>query len=141
MSTKRDIAALYDALAEHTFEMSDEEILEECREEGQSLKEMSDSLRSRLSRTLKEHQQEALNVARAVRAQEIEQMERLSHSLPTDPGLLRALFDSVVRRPGVSEMLTVQARELKSMTDDDIKAVLMDLAHLGVDIPDRNREQ
>ncbi len=136
MSTKRDVAALYDALAEQAFEMSDEEILQECQEEGQSPKEMSNSLRLRLSKTLKEHQQEALNVARATRAREIEEMERVSHSLPTDPGVLRSLFDSVVRGPGVAEMLTVQARELKSMTDDDIRAALMDLAYLGVDVPD-----
>ena len=111
---------------------SDEEILEDLRQEGIDPEAEAARLRTMMLDTVKAFQQRRLIVAREGYRRRVEQLEKRKYPIPESAQERRSLFSFVLQQPQCARLVTAQYRELKDLTDDDIKTYLEDLAELGI---------
>ena len=126
------LEAMFDALGESICNESDEEILEDLRQEGIDPEAEAARLRTMMLDTVKAFQQRRLIVAREGYRRRVEQLEKRKYPIPESAQERRSLFSFVLQQPQCARLVTAQYRELKDLTDDDIKTYLEDLAELGI---------
>ena len=126
------LEAMFDALGESICNESDEEILEDLRQEGIDPEAEAARLRTMMLDTVKAFQQRRLIVAREGYRRRVEQLEKRKYPIPESAQERRSLFSFVLQQPQRARLVTAQYRELKDLTDDDIKTYLEDLAELGI---------
>ena len=126
------LEAMFDALGESICNESDEEILEDLRQEGIDPEAEAARLRTMMLDTVKAFQQRRLIVAREGYRRRVEQLEKRKYPIPESAQERRSLFSFVLQQPQCARLVTAQYRELKDLTDDDIETYLEDLAELGV---------
>ena len=126
------LEAMFDALGESICNESDEEILEDLRQEGIDPEAEAARLRTMMLDTVKAFQQRRLIVAREGYRRRVEQLEKRKYPIPESAQERRSLFSFVLQQPQCARLVTAQYRELNDLTDDDIETYLEDLAELGV---------
>ena len=93
---EKELRAIMDALAESIAQASDEEILDEVREEGDNPEIAAEHLRSRLRATAKAYQQQKLRAAQQQYDARIAGMRHKEYALPTTPEARRTLLAAVL---------------------------------------------
>lgn len=130
----KELAAVWDALAETVAESSDQEILAQAREEGSDVRATANDVRIILKRAVMAHQQAKLREAEESYKKRIVEIYQTQQTLPETPedrrGLLSAIFTKLPEMG--SAILTAQHRDFGSLTDADITSCLKQLAYLGV---------
>lgn len=121
------------ALAESVAETSDEEILEETREQGEDPRAAASHVRNVLFSAAKDYQQRHLREAQRRYEQNVSAMKQKTYDLPKSANERRLLLDRVFSlQPAMkSAILTAQHRDFKSLTDTDIESYLKQLKELG----------
>jgi hypothetical protein len=130
---KEGLAHFINTLAESTLDLSDEEITEEIREEGDDPKEAVDRVRNILRKAVKDHQQKRLREAQERYEARIAAMNDEESFLPDSAEEQRDMFmAAMTNNPKVgSALLTAQHRDFKDLTEADIKSYLKQLKALG----------
>ena len=131
MSKEKEIQALYDALAETLLSATDDEILEECRRDGETPDQVARGTRALLLSGLKDFQQRSLNEAKASYQRMSKQLRTTAYRLPQTTEERRQLLMAVIGKQSRSE-LVAEFRDFDEMTDDDVESWLEKFAHLGI---------
>lgn len=120
-------------LGESEWEMSDEEVLKEVREEGEDPEKEAERIRDIFRRAFKEHQQAPLREAQKKYEEHLTSMFKKDVSLPPSPEERRNLLDGfLASRPDLSSaLLTGAHREFKDLTDADVESYIKQLTELG----------
>lgn len=127
---EQELASLMDNLAESVFEMSDDEVRAEMKEDGDS----TDYVRSVLRQAVKDYRQNPLIEAQHRYDERIEAMGRKKFSLPESIQEMREMLNSVLTsNPAVgSALLTTQYRDFNDLPDEEVPGYLRQLFELGV---------
>ena len=126
------LEAMFDALGESICKESDEEILEDLRNEGIDPEAEAARLKTMMLNSVKVFQQRQLILAREGYRRRVDQLEKKKYPIPESAQERRSLFSFVLRQPQCASLVTAQYRKLKDLTDDDIETYLEDLAELGI---------
>lgn len=123
------------ALAEQAVNATDEEISQDFAAEGDNPRDCANRVQSVLLGSVQRFKRNRLHAAMERHKQNTRAFQTTVESLPASPAARRALLDSVLSRaPDVTNMvaITVQHRDFKSLSDEDIETVLRQLHHLGL---------
>lgn len=136
MSTERDdttrLATLLDALTESVWELSEKEVDAELLAEGEKPDDIVRHVDELFFSALAVHRRERLKAARQAYSVEERNAETGRVAFPDDPIERRQLLDAVIaRQPGLRGGLTMQHRDLETLTDEDVASALRDLSRLG----------
>jgi predicted transcriptional regulator len=133
-STKDEaLRALYEEFAENALEASDEEIVQELKDEGATVEAVAEHMRSVLRLTWKTHQQAALREARERYQREANTLKAKTWAVPTSAAARRQLLTGVLTsRPEAGLALSAQFRDFNEMTDEDVESWLQQFGHLGL---------
>lgn len=127
-----ELARIMNGLSESTLRMSDEEIDEELRDEGDDPDRVADEVRSVLRRAVKAHRQRNLLSAQKQYEERILQFERKKYSLPDSVEEQRSLLMSLLAsNPEVRLLLTAQNRDFIDLPDSEVTSYLKQLHELG----------
>lgn len=142
MTKKNDrIRSLYDALADSILEASDSEILEECRESGESPDKIAAHMREVLRRAWTNYQQRPLKEARQTYLRAASLVQGTKPNLPTTAeGRRNLLMGILAERPEAGQTLMAQFRDFEEMTDEDIQSWLEQFGHVGLLPPTESKE-
>jgi hypothetical protein len=133
MSEDKRMRALFEALADNLDSMSDEQIVEECREGGRSPREVAQHTRAVLRSAVKSFKQRALAKSQAEHAASVEKLIALRPIFPPEPHQRRLMLATVLQnQPDARGVLTAQWRNFDEMTDTDVETALVELVHLGL---------
>lgn len=123
---------LMNELAEGILEMSDEEIIADARESRVNPDEAARRVAELVQRAVEVRGQRKREEARREYEATVAAMQTRTYRLPDDPQERRALLDAVVRRyPRVRSAVTLQHRDLTSLSDTDVGSQLRRLQELG----------
>lgn len=127
---EQELTSLMDNLAESVFEMSDDEVRAEMKENGDS----TDAVRSILRQAVKDCRQKNLIAAQHRYNKRIEAMNRKKLSLPESIQEMREMLNSILTsNPAVgSALLTAQYRDFNDLPDEEIPGYLRQLFELGL---------
>ena len=129
-SYEEELGNVCDAMADAVSRLTDEEILEEARTDGIDAHVVAEEMRARAKAISETVRLRPLRAARAKHDQDAARLKGLSWRLPEEATKRRALLESTLARH--PELLTLAARELKDLPDDDVTSMLRHLAALGV---------
>lgn len=119
------------ALADSVVEMSDAEIDEEIKEEGDNTEET----RNVLLNSVKLARQHALREARKQYTSNLQKFQNLTFKLPATPsekrGLLQSMLGSISQTQQLA--LTGQFREFEDLADEDLDGILQQLFALSAE--------
>ena len=141
MSDDTKMYALFNALADSVDALSEEEVLAECMEDGQSPGDVATRTRSVLLNAVKAFKQRSLLEARRDWQRSTERMKTARHQLRADPQALRNLLAAMMTQPQAQGMLTAHGREFSELSDEDVKETILELMHLGVVPSDEKSEE
>lgn len=103
-----------------------------AREEGRDPRAVAEGVRQRLEATTREFHARRRQALKAQHAQVVARLGERHRALPATPTERRALLGRAVGRSRVAaEAVTVQHREFKELTDEDVTSLLGRLADLG----------
>lgn len=130
---EEELENLLEGVAEHTLNMSDEEIAAEIREEGGDPERVAEETRDVLRRAVKAHRQRKLVEAQARYDERTAAMIERKYSLPDSLEEQRELLMSLLaRNPQMqSALLTAQHRDFKDLPDSEVTSYLKQLQDLG----------
>ena len=126
------LEAMFDALAESICNESDDELLEDLRQEGVDPEAEANRLKDMMLDTLKAFQQRGLVSAQEGYRRRVEQLEGKKYPIPESRQERRSLFSLILQQPQYAGLVTSQYRDLKDLSDEDIETGLEDLAELGI---------
>lgn len=128
---RTELRRVFDAIAGSAFEMSDEEILAEARDEGLDPEAEAAKAREILLRRVRK---ERLSQARRDYEEASARiLTSTSRGLPESPAEKRRLLDAfMTSRPEIRGLATAQFRELADLSDADVEGTLRKLAELGL---------
>ena len=126
------LEAMFDALAESICNESDDELLEDLRQEGVDPEAEVNRLKDMMLDTLKAFQQRGLVSAQEGYRRRVEQLEKKKYPIPENRQAQRSLFSFVLQQPQYAGLVTAHYRDLKDLSDEDIETCLEDLAELGI---------
>ena len=126
------LEAMFDALAESICNASDDELLEDLRQEGVDPEAEANRLKEMMLDTLKAFQQHGLVSAQEGYRRRVEQLEKKKYPIPESRQAQRTLFSFVLQQPQYAGLVTAQYRDLEDLSDEDIETCLEDLAELGI---------
>ena len=126
------LGAMVDALAESICNESDDELLEDLRQEGVDPEAEANRLKDMMLDTLKAFQQRGLVSAQEGYRRRVEQLEKKKYPIPENRQAQRSLFSFVLQQPQYAGLVTAQYRDLKDLSDEDLETCLEDLAELGI---------
>jgi hypothetical protein len=133
MSKRKELRALHEALADSVLSSSDDDLIEEVRQEGLDPDAVADRTRALLLTTVKTFQQRALVAARQQHQEETARLATRRFRLPASPAERRQLLEAVIaQHQQAGQMLIAQHREFKEMTDEDVESWLQQFGHLGL---------
>ena len=138
--TKNDdrIRNLYDALAESVVEASENEVLDECRESGETPDKVAAHMRQILQRAWNDHQQRP---ARETYLRAASLAHKVRADLPDTAEERRTLFMRVLSQHSeVVGTLLENVRDIEKVTDRDVQRCLEQLDDLGL-LPPRKDSQ
>ena len=133
-SPEEQLHAVHEALSEVIPLLSDEEIADELRTDGEDPDEVAERTRRIMKTAVKNYQREQLQAATARHTAHLTELFKKKRDLPSTPEGRRELLAAVFARiPDMqSAVLTVHHREFSSLTDADVEDYLHDLAALDV---------
>ena len=126
------LEAMFDALAESICNESDDELLEDLRQEGVDPEAEANRLKDMMLDTLKAFRQRGLVSAQEGYRRRVEQLEKKKYPIPENRQAQRSLFSFVLQQPQYAGLVTAQYRDLKDLSDEDLETCLEDLAELGI---------
>ena len=126
------LETMFDALAESICNESDDELLEDLRQEGVDPEAEANRLKDMMLDTLKAFQQRGLVSAQEGYRRRVEQLEKKKYPIPENRQAQRSLFSFVLQQPQYAGLVTAQYRDLKDLSDEDLETCLEDLAELGI---------
>ena len=126
------LEAMFDALAESICNESDDELLEDLRQEGVDPETEANRLKDMMLDTLKAFQQRGLVSAQKGYRRRVEQLEKKKYPIPEGRQERGSLFSLILQQPQYAGLVTAQYRDLKDLSDEDIETCLEDLAELGI---------
>ena len=126
------LEAMFDALAESICNESDDELLEDLRQEGIDPEAEANRLKNMILDTLKAFQQRGLVSAQEGYRRRVEQLEGKKYPIPEGRQERQSLFSLVLQQPQYAGLVTAQYRDLKDLSDEDMETCLEDLAELGI---------
>jgi hypothetical protein len=131
-SDEAALANLMNELAEGILDMSDEEIISEALTAGESPDDVAQQVARLVEGAIKVRGERKREAARREYEANIAAMQARMYRLPDDPIQRRGLLDAVVRlNPRVRSALTMQHRDLTSLSDADVASQLRKLQDLG----------
>ncbi len=131
-TNSESLEAMFDALAESICNESDDELLEDLRQEGVDPEAEANRLKDMMLDTLKAFQQRGLVSAQEGYRRRVEQLEKKKYPIPENRQAQRSLFSFVLQQPQYAGLVTAQYRNLKDLSDEDLETCLEDLAELGI---------
>lgn len=124
-----ELCKIMDAISEPVLEMTDEEIIAETVENGESPEKLAHQVKDLLLGSVKNYKQRHLHVAQREYEQEIARMAKRESRIPSSITEQRQLLSHLfARKP---HLLTFQNREFQSLTDRDVTSLLTDFEELG----------
>ncbi len=118
---------LMSSMADSVIDMSDEEVEEAIREDGDNV----DQIHAVLMDTIKEGRKLALEQARREYEAESERLRTQTYELPQTPAEKRSLIQKLIESLSFGQQeLTLQFREYESMPDEDLDLALKQLLEL-----------
>ena len=126
------LEAMFDALAESICNESDDELLEDLRQEGVDPEAEANRLKNMMFDTLQAFQQRGLVSAQEGYRRRVEQLEGEKYPIPKSRQERRSLFSLILQQPQYAGLVTAQYRDFKDLSDEDIETCLEDLAELGI---------
>lgn len=115
------------SLADSVIEMSDKEVEEAIREDGDNL----DQIKLVLMDAIKQGKKQSLLEARRAYEAESERLQKQTYELPKTPAEKRSLIQKLIESLSYGQQeLTLQFREYESMPDDDLDGALRQLLEL-----------
>lgn len=146
MSRKRSPEEQVEALQHEIVEgvlATDASTLEAMvREEGRDPRAVAEEVRQRLNATVREFHARRRNALKTQHAQSVARLGERRRALPATPVERRALLGRAVGRSRVAaEAVTIQHREFKELTDEDVTSLLGRLADLGALPPEDDPDE
>lgn len=145
MNRKRDpdehLEALYDELIEGALSADEATLDAMLRAEGRDPTEVVAGLRVAFDTTSRNVRTRRLREAKAQHGRSVSRLREHQQALPASPEARRGLLDRTLRRSAEArEALTLQHRDFRQMTDEDVTGLLAQLAALGALPPDEDPE-
>lgn len=126
------LSLLLDALADSVESMSEDELLEEARAEGDP-KVLASEVAATIREALETYRSGKRLEARREYEAGLLAMGSRTYALPASPKERRALLTALVaRQPAIRSAVTLHNRELKGLSDADVEGYLRKLAELGL---------
>jgi hypothetical protein len=133
MSKQRQLRAFRKGLADSVLSASDDELVEEVRDEGLDPHIVAEETRALLLKTVKDFKQRALASAREQHRQRAARLAAQQYQLPASPAERRQLLDAVIaQHQQMGRMLIAQHRNFEELTDDDVESWLQQFGALGL---------
>lgn len=127
-----ELARIMNGLAESALEMSDGELAEELREEGEAPERVTDEVRGVLRRAIKAHRQRGLLTAQKAYEERLLRLGKKKHTLPdTAEGRRGLLMGLLAGNSNVRSLLTAQNRDFTDLPDAEVTSYLEQLHELG----------
>lgn len=125
-----ELARIMNALAESIDGLSEEDLFEEARAEGDEPRQLAQETRKILLGAVQGVRKQRLADARGGYERRVQELARTTHDLPnTLPEQLSLLKSVFARQP---DLVTMQFRDLDKVTPEDVENLLKQLAELGV---------
>lgn len=130
----KELQALMTGMVESVLSASDEDILNEAREDGRDLNKDLFHTKSTLLASVQESKLHRLREARKRHERSVAAISATKASIPETAEERRNLLTAIFSRNASLKagVLTAQHRDLKEMTDSDIESLLKELAALGL---------
>ena len=120
------------AMGDIEFEMSEEELLDEIRQEGKDIEKEAEYVREVFKTAIKEYRQAPLREAQKKYEDHLSKIEMRDFELPgTAPERRNLLSGLLARKPEFGSLMTAQHRDFKDVTDADVESYLKQLIELG----------
>ena len=128
---KAGLDRLEDEMIEDILEMSDDEIVEEFRAEGEDPVQLAAEMRRRIDQAIRERAKARLKEASAAVALEKKKDSRSQHRDASNPRARLQAFQ--VRNPGWAQNFSMAARKEGEQSDEDLSSLIDDLEELERD--------
>lgn len=129
---EEEVGRIEDELSESTLYMTDEEIVEEIREEGRDPEQVSDRVKQILTETIKHYRQRSLIEAQELYDDHVAGLrlvkDDLPESLDEQRRMIRYLLASNSQFSG--GLLTAHFRDFENLADEDVESYLRQLLKL-----------
>jgi hypothetical protein len=120
------------AIGDLEFEMPEDELLDELRQEGTDIERQAEHVREVFKMAIKEYRQTPLRGAQRKYEDHLSKIATRDFKLPqTAPERRNLLSGLFARKPEFRELLTAQHRDFKDVTDADVESYLKQLIELG----------
>jgi hypothetical protein len=127
------LGKLIDGLGEHITNAPDQDLLEAAREDKRDVAQTSARVKGILKRAARTQQQVQLIAAREGFRRETAAMAQKSFELPKTKEARRGLFMAAIAQlPQLQPAFTLQNRDFKDFSDEDIEVQLRKMALLDV---------
>lgn len=123
--------ALLADLAEGVENASPEELLAEAKAEGQDTVQIASSVKATLLNAVRSFEQRKLHAARHGYKKRASELRRNRMDLPSTPAERLALLKKAASNDERVAKVTARFRELKDLSDEDVRTALEDLLDLG----------
>ena len=140
---EEELTHLFEALAESVLASSDADLLSELRGEGQDPDVLAQRASQLIQVAIKATAEAKRREARRAYEANVATLKAGKYKIPATIADQRVLLGSVfARNPDVGRVLTLQHRELKTLSDADVRGYLEKLGELGFldDVPKRDGE-
>ena len=128
----KEYETLMRALADSVLKESPEELVNDLRAEGIDPDQYAENLRKVMLDAVKAHKQQHLRTAQRDYEQSLASYEQRKVQLPHSRERRREIFHRLLQKdPALRQQLTLQNREFKDLTDEDIELSLQQLHKLG----------
>lgn len=130
----KELQTLMAGMVESVLSASDEEILQEAKEQGLDPDKIATKTKDTLLAAVKESKLRKLREARRQYERSVAAIASRKVTLPSTPADRRTLLAAVLARNASIQtgILTAQYRELREMTDADVERLLLELDALGL---------
>lgn len=129
---EEELTRLFEALAESVLESSDTDLLSELRADGQDPDVLAQRASQLIQAAIKANAEAKRREARRAYEANIVTLKAGKYRIPTTIADQRVLLGSVFgRNPDVGRVLTLQHRELRTLSDADVRGYLEKLGELG----------
>ena len=129
--SKLDLETLFDNLAEAVEHAPPEELLEEAKAAGQDTERIAAEVKNTLLDAVRNFEQRKLHAARHAYRKRSTELSCKRFALPEDASERRKmLIDAAATNQRVARV-TAKFRDLRELSDDDVRSALEDLMDLG----------
>lgn len=133
LNYKQELRAIMDALAESVIDSTDEEILEEVREEGLQPEAIAKQVHETLLSSVKKYRKRHLTEAMEKYQNSVSKIQTEKCDLPSTPEERRTLLSYIFNsKPQIQQMVTAQFRDFNELTDTDVESLLSQIQKLGI---------